>query len=298
MASQGSLEMSTYDSILVAVDGSNPADAAGLLAVRMAIAFDASVTAVSAVEEHSLPEPFETDAEDVTPEESAAESLERLAASADDADVPCRTMVERGAASDVVSAAADRVDADLVAMGTHGRTGVDRVLLGSVAERTLRTSDVPVVTTQAFDAADPSVDSVLIPTDGSDCAERAVEHGLAVAERFDATVHAVSVVDVQSMAAAYGGGAAIASVVDELRETHERAADAVVERADERGVDAVKAVSEGPPARTIDEYVEDGGIDFVTVGTHGRSGLERYLLGSVAESVIRTSVAPVMAVPP
>ncbi|MFB6206827.1 MAG: universal stress protein [Haloglomus sp.] len=288
--------MSAYDSILVAVDGSDSAEAAARAAVRFADAFDADISGVSAIQKHdiSLLSDSETELE---LDEAAAGAVEDLESRAADAGVACRTVVARGAAHEVISAYTDQLDADLVAMGTHGRTGLDRLLLGSVAERTLRTSDVPVFVTPE-NAGAPTIDSVLVPTDGSDTAVRAADHGIAVARRFDATVHVVSAVDVRTISAAYETGPAIPEIVAKLESDHRAAVDTVVERAEAHDLDVATAVPQGPPARLLREYADEEDVDLVAMGTHGRSGLERHLIGSTTERLVRTSPAPVVAVPP
>jgi nucleotide-binding universal stress UspA family protein len=161
-------------------------------------------------------------------------------------------------------------------MGTHGRSGVDRYLLGSLAERTLRTAHVPVLAVREDSAhgPEPAIEAVLLATDGGEGAERAADHAVAVAAATGAHLHALTVGD--------DGGPA------------ERAA----ARAREAGVDATAAVRSGRPHEAIREYAEDHGADLVVVGTHGRSGVERVLLGSVAERVLRTATRPVLVVGP
>lgn len=289
--------MSAYDSIVVGVDGSDPAETAIRHAVGYASEFDARLLGVAAVVEHEL-SPLGIPEHELSVDEDTKRSLTRLESLAGDAGVPCETVVERGVAHETVLDNADRVDADLVALGTHGRTGFDRLLLGSVAERTLRTSDVPVLTTHAMPEGSPSVRDVLVPTDGSDCAERAVDHALQVARRFEATVHALSVVDVSALSSSFAAGPGIPAVVNTLEEQYQETVDAVAERAEEYDLVAETAVTEGAPARVIRGYVDDHGVDLVAMGTHGRSGFSRQLIGSVAERVVRTSDVPVMAVPP
>ena len=126
----------------------------------------------------------------------------------------------------------------------------------------------------------------------------ATDHALAIADRFDATLHVVSAVYVQSMAGTYGGASVIPTVVESITDQHQGLVDEVADRAEGRGIDAVTAVPNGRPATAIREHVEDHDIDLVTMGTHGHGGLKRYLLGSIAERTVRTSPAPVMAVPP
>lgn len=289
--------MPSYETILVAVDGSDHARTAAGQAVRLANAFDASVTGVHAVEEPSSAV-FAPDVEtEPSLDEATEDAIEHLKMRAAAAAVPCETTVEQGTPHDVIESVADRIGADLVAMGTHGRTGLDRLLIGSVADRTLRTSDVPVLTTPDH-GEETAYDSVLTAIDGSDPSAAAADRALAVADRFDATLHVLSVVRLQARAHTHGAGGITPSIVESVTERHETLVEEVADRADERGIDTVTSVPAGMPAPYVRDHVEDHDIDFVTIGTHGHTGLKRHLLGSVAERVVRTTPAPVMAVPP
>jgi len=122
-------------------------------------------------------------------------------------------------------------------------------------------------------------DTILLPTDGHPRTPQAVDHALNVAELADATVHVVSV------------------VTPEVTEAGAQdAVDAVDEMAAERGVPTRTALLEGRPYEEILEYVERVAVDMVVMGTQGRSGLDRFMLGSVTERVLRTSDVPVLAV--
>jgi len=287
-----------YETILVPIDGSDPAEVAAEEAIEIARRFDASLSLLAVLE---TPESAhssvgtEPDRDDL--DEQVERAIERIEAHAVEAGVPHETLIERGIPHDVISATVSDRDAEMVAMGTHGRTGVERILLGSVTERVLRTSSVPVLT--AHERDDVGVfDDILVPTDGSTTADRAADHALALAERDGATVHALSVVDVQAMASGLDMGAGLPGVVETLTDQREDAVAAVRDRAEDRGIDCETAVLEGGPVKAIGDYVDDNGIDIVTMGTHGHSGIERLLLGSVAERTIRTSDVPVLAVPP
>ncbi|MFC7173531.1 universal stress protein [Haloplanus litoreus] len=222
------------------------------------------------------------------------EALQGLAATSNGGAV--RTTVERGRPHETILDVADRHDADLIAMGTHGRTGLDRVLLGSVTERVVRTSDVPVLTARADSASDGAVEAVLLPTDGSEAATAAVDHGIAIAERYGATVHVLSVIDIGALAGASSIGMSVPDVVEDLEATHEEAVETIADRCERGGLDARTHVEQGTPHRSIREYVDAEGIDLVTMGTHGRTGFDRFVLGSVTDRVIRTSSAPVLTV--
>jgi len=134
-------------------------------------------------------------------------------------------------------------------------------------------------------------ETILIATDGSDSVRRAVAVALDLADRFDATVHALSVVD--------------ANEVDSSPETvREQLRTALSEQADEAlsSIAAATdqpvetAVREGRPATEISTYAREIDADVVATGTRGRHGENRFLLGSVAERVVRTCPVPVLTV--
>ncbi|PHQ37388.1 hypothetical protein DJ69_16950 [Halorubrum persicum] len=288
-----------YDTIVVPVDGSAPAQAAAETAVQLADTFDADVSLLAVVEPsdssptESLPDAPGRD--DLSSQ--WLQTLDRAAATASKADVPCETAIESGVAHTEIAAHADRVGADLVAMGTHGRTGIDRLLLGSVTERTLRTLEIPVLTIPGVEAAGADIDDIVVPTDGSPGSERAAEHACAVADAYDATVHALAVVDVQSLAAVSEGGVAISDLVSSLEAQREHHVEAVCERAEARGVPCESAVVEGTPQTAIRDYADDRDADLIAMGTHGREGVKRLFLGSVTERTVRESEVPVLAAP-
>ncbi len=290
-----------YDTILVPTDGSEGAEAAARHGLNLATAFDSQIHLLSVVDERS----HSSALADLDPtigeqrevfEQQATEAVEQLEELVSDPSVTCHTAVEHGIPYEAILSYVAEHDIDLVSMGTHGRTGLDRLLVGSVTERVVRTSDVPVLTTRHEPDDRSSYDRILIPTDGSESATAAIDHGIAIADRFDATVHALSVVDVNAVAGAYDAGPGIPDLLDSLEEGCEQAVAAVEDEGENRDVDIVTDVVQGTPYRAIREYVDDEGIDLITMGTHGRTGLERYLIGSVTERTVRTSNVPVLTV--
>ncbi|WP_136602509.1 universal stress protein [Salinigranum halophilum] len=136
-------------------------------------------------------------------------------------------------------------------------------------------------------------DAILVPTDGSAAGDRAVEHAVEFATAYDATVHALYVVD----AALYSSlEAGVDAVIDALESEGQAAVDAVADRCEAEGIDVETAVLVGTIHRSIRDYVTDHDIDLVVMGTHGRKGIERFLLGSVTERTVRTSPVPVLTV--
>ncbi|NHN61382.1 MULTISPECIES: universal stress protein [Halorussus] len=136
-------------------------------------------------------------------------------------------------------------------------------------------------------------DRILVPTDGSDQSERAFEQALDLALTYDAELHLLNVVDVSALAGEFDA----VTVVDSLEESGRQLTHRLRDRAEEAGVETVETlVREGVPYSTILDYADDNDVDLVVMGTHGRTGLDRYLLGSVTERVVRKSDVPVLTV--
>jgi len=135
--------------------------------------------------------------------------------------------------------------------------------------------------------------NILVPTDGSASSEGAVEHAIELAKQYDATLHTLYVVDTGAYSAMEVGSDV---VVEALREEGKQAVNRVAEEAESEGIQVNTAVETGIAHRSIVDYVENEGIDLVVMGTHGRTGVGRFLLGSVAEKVVRTADVPVMTV--
>lgn len=140
----------------------------------------------------------------------------------------------------------------------------------------------------------PEYDRVLVPTDGNEGVDRALDHALRLATDHGAVVHALSVVDRRLTRAAEDAGD---EVRRRLRERSDEAVAAVAERAEGAGLEAVTAVREGVPDKEIVAYAADEGIDVVVIGTYGRTGRDRLAnLGSVTERVVENADRPVFVV--
>lgn len=134
---------------------------------------------------------------------------------------------------------------------------------------------------------------ILVPTDGSNAADKAIEHAISLAETYDARIHALYVVDT-SIYTSLDAGADI--VISALEREGKVAIHQIEEAAVEAGVDVEGEIIKGTAYRSIQKYIEDHDIDLVVMGTHGRTGLDHYLLGSVTERIVRTSAVPVLTV--
>jgi nucleotide-binding universal stress UspA family protein len=273
------------DRVLVPTDGSDGAAAALEHGLELATRFDADVSILSVVNAYELSTVEERRQREERAEDVVSEAADRVR----EAGVSVETSVETGFPHRAILDAVESTGADVVAMGTHGRTGVKRYLVGSVAEKVVRLSPVPVLTVRyGTDAVHP-YENVLVPTDGSEAAEPAERWGVDLAAAFGAELRALSVVDEVRLPDG--------DVAQTLQNRARAAVDAVVDEATAAGVQARGDVTTGVVHRQILDYCESERSDLVVVGTHGRTGVEHFVLGSVAEKVLRLSDVPVLVVP-
>ncbi|HLT48162.1 MAG TPA: universal stress protein [Rubricoccaceae bacterium] len=212
-----------------------------------------------------------------------------------DAPVPVVEVERQGTdPAGVILDYAREVDVDLIVMGTHGRSGLERVRRGSVAETVVRQAPCPVLTVTAEAGPAGPVGRVLAPVDFSEPAAEAARHARALADLYGARLDLLHVVDEVLLRPVYvpllGG-----FQVDEAEVTA-RAEAQLKALADALGGEAAVHVRVGHPALTIVDFAEAEGVGLVVIGSHGRSGLERLVLGSVAERVIRMAPCPVFTV--
>jgi len=137
-----------------------------------------------------------------------------------------------------------------------------------------------------------SVGSILVPTDGSDVADQAFQKALAFADRLDAAVHVLSVVDTTGNPLEFG-----VAEVDELNQTSQRLVDEIVDAHDDRDIEVHGAIRRGRPADSILDYATENDVDLILVGRTGRGRVADVLLGSTADRVVRQASVPVIVVP-
>lgn len=284
-----------FDKLLFPTDGSDGAAAVFDHVLDVAEAHDATVHVLNVAD---------TTRESVTQvqgrvvdalEQAGAETVREAATRASDRGVPTVTEVLQGEPYRTIVDYAETYDVDLVIMPTHGRRGLERFLLGSTTERVVRRSEAPVLTIRPDDDVTVRYPyrRVLVPTDGSDPASAALDVGLGVADAASAAVHLLSVVDVTSLGVDVRADLQTAALEESAHEIVDRAA----ERATAAGFEPTTAVEfGGSVTRVIRSYVTANDVDLVVVGTHGRTGFDRYVLGSVAEGLVRTAPVPVLTV--
>ncbi|HEX7901854.1 MAG TPA: universal stress protein [Planctomycetota bacterium] len=210
--------------------------------------------------------------------------------------VRARAITAEGFVADAILRVATDVKATLIALSTHGRSGLARWLLGSVAEKVIRGAPVPVLLVRSFQAApsdEMSFRRILVPVDGSKTSLRVIPAAAAFAALFQAEVAVLSV-DVPVPVAVGVEAPPPPTAGDSAREEAARA----VERFREKGVEARALTAVGDPAARILDTAAETGADLIAMATHGWTGLTRWMLGSVTEKVLRHATLPMLIVRP
>jgi len=137
--------------------------------------------------------------------------------------------------------------------------------------------------------------NIVVATDGSENSDRAVSYGIEIAKMSGATVHAIYVVDTSSFSS-IPMDAGWEAMYEILKKEGNKAVSYVKETGEAAGVEVKEIIEEGHPSNEIIDFAENNNVDLIVMGTHGKSGIDRFLLGSVAEKVVRNSKIPVMVV--
>lgn len=297
--------------ILVPTDFSATSNAAFGYAKALAERFDASLHLVHAFEDPfttaafaaEMYAPLPTTLRDTLVIDIEQRLAERLPAE-DRARFRGTAEIVTGPTAKAIVEYSQSLGSDLIVMGTHGRGGMSHLLLGSVAERVVRTARCPVLTVR--EPGEP-IKRILVPTDFSDTADAALTYARLLAARYGASLQLLHVLDdpfvTEGLAAeAYMTEAPVLRSAL-LREAQNRLAQRVVplrrggEFEGSPGVTRVDAeVLFGHGAKTIAEYALDRGANLIVMGTHGRTGVAHLLLGSVAERLVRHAPCPVLTV--
>ncbi|MCH8812561.1 MAG: universal stress protein [Gemmatimonadetes bacterium] len=221
---------------------------------------------------------------------------------------PVSTALLDGDVPDALCQEAQRSDSDLIVMSTHGRGGLTRMWLGSVADAVVRRSSTPVLLVRPpegeapfLEVEEPKIRRVLIPLEGSTLSEGAIEPALELGALFGASFTLLRVIAFPFM-----GGSFLPETLQTNRsileeaETEARAyLEGVRSNLDDgsRRID-IDVVVNQQPARGILDYAAANNVDLVSIATHGRGGVERTLLGSTADKVIRGADTPTLIVRP
>jgi nucleotide-binding universal stress UspA family protein len=210
--------------------------------------------------------------------------------------------VERGRAEDLIIEKGAADTAMLITMATHGRSGLNRFLLGSIAEKVLRGTVNPLLLVRATEEAKPdgeaTLKSIIVPLDGSELAESVLPMAAGMARKLDLEIELFRAYHIPSDA--YTGDEGYPVNYEELviRGVRDEASEYLNEKATELkklGVTKVSCVTkEGFPGDEIISLGRKTADNLIAMCSHGRSGVQRWVLGSVTETVVRHSAGPVL----
>jgi nucleotide-binding universal stress UspA family protein len=212
--------------------------------------------------------------------------------------------VEKGKAEQVIieTAAADK--GTLITMATHGRSGINRWLLGSIAEKVLRGAPNPLLLVRATDEAKAdlvaTLKSIVVPLDGSELAESVLPTVAELAKTLKLEVVLFRAYSIPYSAYSSAEGSYAVDYEELLKAMREEAVDYLEKKTvavKKLGIDKVSCVAkEGFAADEIISLSRKSPDNLIAMCTHGRSGVKRWVLGSVTETVVRHSAEPVLVI--
>lgn len=269
--------------IVVPLDGSLTAEAILPQVRRVLYRNDSEVILVRAVVPPTVENTIEiAQTELAVAREYILGQMERL----EKAGVRTKYVVRLGSPPGVILDVVEEQKATMIAMATHGTSGVSRFLFGSIAEAVMRKSPVPVLLLRPFwsyDLVPPvrpeqaPIRNLLLPVDGSDLSMAALPSVIEFAELFETRVVLLRVLGEK----------------EEKAEAEKQLA-ALAKAIEKKGVETLSLIEKGDPLESILNAVRFHGIDLIAMTTHGRTGLSRVVTGSVTEEVLRKATVPLL----
>ena len=227
-------------------------------------------------------------------EKDAIKHLENLKKMARKENVDCEVILREGQEPyKVIIEEADKKEADLIIMGRRGRTGLMRLLVGSVTAKVIGHFKGKVLVVPRDSAVNWK--NILVATDGSEYGNAAVNEALENAKKYSGALkimHAINIMaDFQEESPFL-----LPQIIEDITKRVRSNLDALKLRAEKEGVSAETFIIEGEPYRTIVDLAEELKSDVIILGSHGRTGMQRLLMGSVTERVIGHANCAVLVV--
>jgi nucleotide-binding universal stress UspA family protein len=208
--------------------------------------------------------------------------------------------VEVGSPADAIATEGTAADVDFTAMATHGRSGLPRWILGSTADKVLRTAKTPLLLFHPDHkrySGDNAISSILLPLDGSPEAEKAIPLATRLARTLSVPIKVARVVPVITYA--YGPESYSAGeILTEMTEEAEAYVAEVAGRLQKNGLNCTVETRIGDPAMQLLQWAKAEGGGLMVMSTHARTGVNRAILGSVTEKVVRGDTFPVLVISP
>jgi nucleotide-binding universal stress UspA family protein len=285
-----------YEKIIVPLDGSKLAEQVLPFVHRLAEADDIPIELFTVTDPDARPpfwpaEPDESYLKEVSQKYFAASRHIAIA-------------VEIGKPADVIADLAKDDPGCLIAMSTHGMSGMRRWLLGSVASKVVQTATNPLLLIRPVEGVNPStpvdLKTIFVPLDGSALAEKVLPQVIDLAGSMKLEVHLIRVYTLPVNAFVVTDGVIAqgpAPFRQELRNEAETYLDGKAAQLRAHGVEQIMTSAlEGDPASEINDIARNTANNLVAMSTHGRSGISRWVLGSVAEKVVQHSRDPVLLI--
>jgi nucleotide-binding universal stress UspA family protein len=288
-----STEKQSFHKLLVPLDGTSQAAVALPLARTVATATGAEIVLLRVVPEGML-------GPDEPASEGARKNLAAIAAELGRAHLTVHPLVQAGVSpAEEILWAAEREHADLIVMATRGQMGIRRAVLGSVAERVVAESPIPVLLLRPGGHRVTHLTTLLVPVDGSPGAALALGLAVPLAQATGARLVLVDMVPSVVEAATRRATAFTPLIVDPAWDEEALASarsyvEGLVARLRQAGVEATGRALMGQAAEGIVEVGNEVGADLIVMSTHGLTGPARTILGSVADAVVRTAHRPVL----
>src|SRR3990172_5948391 len=274
------------ENLLLATDGSEFSEGAIREAIRLAKRCSSKLSAISVIETNPEYEPIAPQLLERS-EKAAREHLEAVKARALKEGVACETSILEGQDSyNYISAEAAKGKASIIIMGRRGRTGLKRLAMGSTTARVIGHAPCNVLVVPS--SAQVEFKSLVVATDGSRYSTAAASEAIGIAKRNNGKLTVISVVPAE-LAMPTDVDFVVTQrerLAEKEMHTAEQNAKVVKEAAQKEGVAVQAFVMTGKPADAIIETAREKNADLIVVGSHGRTGLEKLLMGSVAERVI------------
>ena len=295
--------------ILVPLDGSRLAEQALSYAMTLGRGLPAELVLFRAI---SIPSDVQDalDKAELKPgsllarlETDAGEYLTAIAHFAQQSGLSASHIVRRGPAADVIVEYAAQTEIQLIVMASHGYTGIKRWRHGSVAERVLQSASVPVLLLRAEEGESEGLPHprpcrrILVPVDGSPVAEQVLPVIAPLAQALACALILFQVPIVYTPGSPMGEWYLPLQSTFDISDRQAKAyLDRLAGRLQEQGIKVSTALGEGPVAEAIIDHAADSDSDLIAMCTHGRTGLARWALGSVADRVLRAGDKPILLV--
>lgn len=206
--------------------------------------------------------------------------------------------------ADTINEYVDERNIDLVVMGTHGRQGLERLMLGNVANKIVRHAPCPVLTVREEvpweEDEEIRFEDILAPIDFSDHSRIALRSSKDLASAYGARLHLMFVAEQRTVPTFSDTGIPGVSVVEmdpEIVKNAEKALEQLDDRVGGPTVEGKYHVQEGSVSRNVVDFAETHGVDLIVMATRGLTGVSRFLLGSNTERIVRVAPCPVLTLP-